>query len=114
MDEIAIRIVTLAAEQDFGFRIVLRAVDIALDLVERLLVDDGAHEVAEVRGIADTHICQYAEDALANLGPQRFRYISARCGAALLTLIFVGAADDARRERVHIGARMRQNEILAA
>src|SRR2546430_13243198 len=90
----------------------LRPVYVLLDLVERLLVDHRSHEVTEVRRIAYSDVAKLGEHALADFRPERFRHVGAGGGAAFLALVLERAAHDAGREGVHVGARVRENEIL--
>ncbi len=48
LDEVALGVVVVAAGDDLGVAGLLGVVDVVADVVERGLVDDGAHEVAEV------------------------------------------------------------------
>ena len=114
VDEIAVGIVALTAEQDLDFRIAFRLFDVLLDLVECFAVDHRAHEIPKIGGIADLHIRQQAEHTLAQLGPERFRHIGTGCGAALLTLVLKRTAHDSRSQRVHVRAWVRENEVLPA
>ena len=62
-------VIAIAAEQHLDLRVRFRAVDVLLDLIERLPVDHRTHEVGEIGGIADSHVRQHAQHALAQLGP---------------------------------------------
>src|SRR6266571_2674102 len=104
MHEIAVGIIALTTKEDLGFGIVLRAIDVALDLVERFPVDHRRQEVAEIGGVTDVHVRQQAEHALAQLGPERLRHIGAGGGAAFLALVLERSAHDARGQRVDVGA----------
>ena len=95
-------------------RILLRIVQVAADLGEGLLVDDRAHEVAEVAHVADLDLLHHRDRAIADLVPQRLRDVDAARGRALLPLVFEAAAGDRDRHRGRIRRRMRDDEVLAA
>ena len=83
-------------------------------LRERLRVDDGAHEVAEVGDVAHRKLAHLGDEPVPESGPQAARDEEARRGGALLSLVLERPADDRRRERVRIRARMGEDEVLAA
>ena len=53
-------------------------------------------------------------DLLAHLRPEARGHEDARRGGALLALVLEGAAEDRGRERLGVGARVRDDEVLAA
>ena len=55
-----------------------------------------------------------AEQPFLDLGPEVGRYVGPGGGAALLTLVLVGPANEADAQRIDIGAGVSQNEILTA
>src|SRR6266487_4240909 len=114
LDEVTVRVVAAAPEDHLDARSLLRRLDVALDLVERLPVDHGAHEVPGVDRIAHLHLGEHVEHALTYSGPKRAGHVGARSGAALLPLVLVRPAHDRRREGVDVGARVRDDEVFPA
>ena len=55
-----------------------------------------------------------ATDAILDLRPQRLRHIDAARRRALLPLVLEPAAHDRDGELLHVGRRMRDDEVLAA
>src|SRR5690606_39764728 len=95
-------------------RVLARVRQRFLVTTERLLVNDGAHEVAEVARIAHADLADHRGHAIAHLGPQRTRNVDAARGGALLALELEAAACDGDRKRLRIRVRVRDDEVLAA
>ena len=83
-------------------------------LVERLLVDHRAHEVAEVAHVAHADLADHRDDAVAHVGPDRPRDVDAARRRALLALVLEAAAHDRHGERLRVGRGVRDDEVLAA
>ena len=77
-------------------------------------VDHRAHEVPEIGHVAHPDVADHRDDPLAHLGPERVGDVRAGRGAALLPLVLVGAPHHRHRERLDVGARVRDDEVLAA
>jgi hypothetical protein len=71
LHEPALAAVRVPARDDGGLRAaLLRQLDVRGHLLEGLLVDDGAHEVAEVRHVAHAQLGDELLQARLELGPQ--------------------------------------------
>src|SRR6185503_8256353 len=68
LDEVAVLSFRRSSSNDLG--ILLRVAEIVADLAERLLVDDGAHEVAEIAHVADADLFDHRNGAIAHFVPQ--------------------------------------------
>src|SRR6185436_383479 len=112
LDEIAL--ITLAAAALDHLRVFLAVVDIAADLVERFLVDDRAHEIAEVADVADLDVLHHRDHAIANVVPARLRHIHAARRGTLLSLEFERAAYRGDGNLLRIGRWVHDDEVLAA
>ena len=78
-------------------------------------VDDGAHRDAEVLdGIADRERRDLREQPRLQRRPEAPGDVRARRGRALLALVLEGAAAEGGGERVHVGRRMGEDEVLPA
>src|SRR5207302_9027444 len=73
-----------------------------------------AHEVREVGDVADLQLRDLGREALAHLRPDALRRVDPRGRGALLALVLEGTANDRGHERVDVGARMGDDEVLAA
>ena len=56
----------------------------------------------------------HGHDAVAHVGPDRPRHVDAARGRALLPLVLEGAAHDGHRQRLGVGRRVGDDEVLAA
>src|SRR2546428_264486 len=77
-------------------------------------VDHRAHEVAEVGYVAHANRGDLSRKSLARLRPDVLGHEDARAGRALLALVLEAAADDGRRQRIHVSAGVGHDEVLAA
>src|SRR5690606_10128841 len=110
--EPALRTLRLAARNHLRIR--ARVLQRSLVPAERALVDHRAHEVAEVARVAHANVADHCRNAVAHFGPERTRHVDpARC-RTLLTLELESAAHDRNCQRLRIGRRMRNDEVLAA
>jgi hypothetical protein len=112
-DEEALAVVGGAAEH-LAARVGVGGGDAAGEAVPGAAVDDGAEEVAEVRRVAHAHLGEHPEDALAQRRPEADAGRRPRGRGALLPLVLVAPADDGHGERVEVGARVGEDEVLAA
>jgi hypothetical protein len=80
---------------------------------ERAAVDHRPHEVAEVGHVTHPDILDHGHHAVSHCRPETVRYVCPGGGAALLPLVLVGSANHPDGERIHIGACVRQYEVLA-
>jgi hypothetical protein len=93
----------------------LRAVDRRLVLGERALVDHRADEVRQVGDVAHGERVDLGRELVLAAGvPDRARDVRAGGGRALLALVLEGAAVSAVFSTVRVGARVRDDEVLAA
>src|SRR2546428_2237864 len=92
LEEVAAHVARAPAAQDRHTGGLLRRLEVALDLVERLPVDHRAHEVPEVRRVSDLDVREHLEHALAHAGPETVGEIGARRRAAFLSLVLKRAA----------------------
>ena len=113
-DEVALRLVALAAHEDLGVRRLSRVIDVAADIVERLLVDNGAHEIGEVADVAHLDPGDLVHQPSLDPFPHPVGDVDPGGGAALLSLVLVAAAHHRRDERILVGARVRHDEVLPA
>lgn len=88
--------------------------DRGAELIEAGLGDYYAHEVPKVGDVADADLLDGGRQAVAQTRPERPGDVGARGGGALLALVFEGAADHAREQRIGIRAGVGDDEVLAA
>ncbi len=87
---------------------------VAGDLLVGLLVDDRPEEALRITDVTDHDVLELGADPVAHLREERLRQVEARRRRALLALVLVAAADDGRGELGRIGARVGDDEVLAA
>ena len=114
LDEEALRVVGAAADDDLGPVVGARLGDRIALRRERARVDHGAHEVAEVGDVADLDRRHLLGEPLAQRRPEVRGRVDARGRRALLALVLERAAHDRGRERVDVGRRVGDDEVLAA
>src|SRR5688572_3214533 len=83
-------------------------------LGEGFLIDDRAHEVAEVAHVADLDVLHHRNGAVAHLAPERLGHVHTAGRRALLPLVFEAAARDRDGDGSRVGRRVRDDEVLAA
>lgn len=103
-----------SADEELELRVGLGLVDYAGELLEGGFVDDGADEVGEVGGFADLEGGGFGDELLLEFGPDGFGDVEAGAGAALLALVFEGAADGLDGGVGDVGAGVDEMEVLAA
>ena len=81
---------------------------------ERPVVDDRAHEVGQVGDVAHRERVGLGGELVAQPRPDAARHVGARGGRALLPLVLERAADEGRPQHVEVGARVGDDEVLAA
>src|SRR5688500_1478133 len=78
------------------------------------LVDDRSDERLRLGRVTDHHRPGEVDQLIFQLGPQAPRSVETRGGRAVLPLVLVRAADGSGRELFDVGARVCQDEVLAA
>lgn len=106
--------VVVDVHDEFQRGIRRRVVDHLGQLPEGRLVDDGAHEVAEVLRVPDPQLLRLPHQQRLELGPDRPRHVRPRARAALLPLELEGRADRVVHGTAHLRARVHQVEVLPA
>jgi len=112
LNKIADRLISFASEDDFRVGRTFRIFDIRHNIVERSLVDNGVHEIAEVLGIAHFNFFQHIAHFFANLLPERAWNICTRTCRTFLSLIFECATHDSRRNFERWRRRMYKNKVF--
>lgn len=114
LDKVALGRVVGAAKDELEVLVALGLVNGARELLERGLVDHGAHEVGVVPGDALSELLSLGHQSLLEFGPDRLGNVDARRGAALLALVLKGTADSLDSSVLDISRWVNQVEILAA
>ena len=107
-------LVAVAAEDDLSVLAGFGAVDVALAVVERSLVDDGVHVVGEVFHITHLDGAHHVAHAVLHVVPHRSRDVGTRGSGALLALVFEGATHDGHGYLLRVGAVVDEDEVFAA
>jgi hypothetical protein len=108
-------VITLASSNDFVFfGVGFGNLNVALDVVEGVLVDDGRDEGGEVVALAHLHGGEDALEFCLGLRPHRVGEVGARAGAALLSLIFKRGSNSVVHDVVDISRSVDKVEVLAS
>src|SRR5258708_34051339 len=97
---------------DLSLGVVLRFVDIGLDLVKALFIDDGVDEIGEIFHRTRLKTIDALYQFLLNDGGQRIRDIGPGSGSAFLALVFESAAQQGRSHYIRGSAFMGPHETL--
>jgi len=114
VDEIPCAVITGSATQDFCILMVPRIINVSFDLVEGPAADNGADEILGISGFTYLQRADFRDQLVLDFRPQIVWKVDPAGGAALLSLEFKSAADDACDHFVHLSGSMGQDKVLAS
>lgn len=112
VDEVTDAIVVGTTGDDLDALGGLGVIDVATDLVEGGLVDDGGSEVLKVTDITHGQGLDLTLETCTDAGPEALGAVETGEGRALLTLEFKGGTDGLVDDDVGVGGGMNEMEVL--
>ena len=115
VDKIANGVIVSAANEKLEGRVLVGVVDDLLDLLERVLVNDGAHEsTCLLIGASDGDLGNSLLETGEELLGTGFGKVETRSSGALLALVLKGTSDGVVHSVLNIGGLVNKVEVLAA
>ena len=114
VDEVAVRVVVMPADEEIELRVILGVVDDFCEFGKGSFVDDGADEVGKGFWVADFQGFGFRDQLRFEGGPKGGRDVGAGRGAAFLALVFERAADGVDDGIMDVCGRVDEVVVFAA